>query len=228
MSSAHSIFGRVILGLALLAVLATFAFAGQDTRNEFQIGNLNDPVNQVPGIFNGNEAFAYYVYPPSQCQCEEGGFRLLSITQGLYFDDNQIPAVLNVRTVLFKAEVDPSTDFYVPGPVLAEGPVQTIVVQDNGSVLVAVPTEDPEAYPFDDHYFLALRYEGEAPGSLLVDDEPLPGIEYINTGNGWFDLYGWQQRAGGGKVIVYGDIVCSPLGVATEGQAWDGVKSLYR
>jgi len=234
MSSAHSLFGRIILVLAVLAVFVSVAFSAEDfqvpreLRNEYRIGNLNQPQGSVPGIFNGNEAYAYYVYPPSQCECEEEGFKLLSVTQGLHFDEQQIPALLNVRALLIKAELDSSQDYYIPGDVLFEGPLQTFLIEDNGPVLVTVPTGGSEAFPFDDHYFIGLRYEGNAPGSLLIDDEPLPGIEYINTGNGWFDLYGWQKRAGGGKVIVYGDIVCSPLGVPTETRAWDGIKSLYR
>ncbi|PID79086.1 hypothetical protein CSB20_11855 [bacterium DOLZORAL124_64_63] len=234
MNIPHSLFSRLIPALAVLAVLATFAFAGgssqiiQKENQACQVGNPNAPQGTVSGIFNGHEAYAYYVYPPAQCDCQESGFKLENVSQGLSFDETQVPAVLNVSPLLIKAEREANQPYFVPGPILYEGPTQTITVDEAGPVLVTVPTDNIEAFPFDDHYFIGLRYEGDAPGNLQIDDEPLPGIEYILTPNGWSDLYRWRKRAGGGKVIVYGDIVCSPMGSPTESRTWDTIKSLYR
>lgn len=244
MHSTSPHFGRILLTLVLISLLTAGALAGDDPqdpgparagREECRIGNLNDPVGPpVPGIFMGHESYAYYVYPPETCSCQEEGFKLESVTQGLFFDDQQIPAVFNVQVLLLRAEFDPGQNCHVPGPVIFEGPEETIVIQDNGPVLLTVPTGGTPPFVFDDHYFIGLRYQGDAPGSLLVDDMPEPCIEYIDRGNGWEDLNGFDgrgasvERAGGGKVIVYGDIICSPMSVGQERRTWDAIKSLFK
>jgi len=41
-------------------------------------------------------------------------------------------------------------------------------------------------------------------------------------------MFTFPAKTGGGKSIVFGDIVCGALSVADEPQAWGKIKSLYR
>ena len=221
---------------ALLVTSPFFALAadapGYDFETIFfsdcQVGNLNPPVEPpVPGIFMGDEQYAYHIFPADQCDCSEDGFILESITQYLFFDELQVPADLLVQGALLKADFDPSNDCWVPGPLLYEGPQETFTIVDPGSVVIQVPTPNAPALPLADHYYLVMRYLGGAEALLVVDDEPMPCTEFINRGSGWEDLYG-QDKSGGGKVIVFGDIVCSPTSVPTDNPTWGGIKSLYK
>jgi len=193
-----------------------------------QVGNLNPPVGPpAGGIFMGEEEYAYHIFPADQCNCSEEGFILESITQFLFFEPNQVPANLIVRGVLLKAVFDPSSGCWVPGPVLFEGPPENFIIDDNGPVVIQVPTPGAPVLPLADQYFLVLRYQGGAEAMLVVDDEPMPCTEFINRGSGWEDLFG-RDKSGGGKVIVFGDIVCSPLSVPNGNSTWGGIKSLYK
>lgn len=193
-----------------------------------QVGNLNPPVGPpAPGIFEGDEAYAYHIFPSEQCDCTEDGFILESITQYLFFEDPQIPATFLVQGALLKADFDPSNNCYRPGPLLYESPELAFTIVDNGPVAIQVPTPGAPVEILADHYFLVLRYQGGAQAELVVDDDPQPCTEYVNRGSGWQDLFG-RDKSGGGKVIVYGDIVCSPTAVGATRTTWDSIKSLYQ
>jgi hypothetical protein len=220
----------------ILIAPLTLASSGEDAEYDFEtillgdflVGNLNPPVAPpVPDIFMGEESYAYYIYPADQTNCTDDGFVLESITQRLFFDDQQVPANLVARGALLKADFDPVSDCWVPGPVLYEGPEETFSIIDNGSVTIQVPTPDAPNLLLADHYFLVLRYQGGGPAYLVVDDEPMPCIEYINRGAGWEDLY-QRGKSGGGKVILFGDIVCSPASVPNTPDSWDAIKSLFK
>lgn len=224
----------IFLVVAVFASSLAFAGSGEPVHyhptvlGDFQVGNLNDPVGPpVPGIFMGEEAYAYHIYPADQCDCSQEGFQLESVSQFLFFDDQQFPLTLEVQGALLKADFDAANDCFVPGPLLHEGPIETVIVQDNGTAVIQANTPDCPGFPLEDHYFLVMRYFGGAEAQLVVDDQPQPCTEYINRGNGWFDLFD-RDKSGGGKVIVFGDIVCSPLSIGNTTTSWDGIKSLYK
>ena len=222
--------------VAFLVLCPVFVMASDDPGYDFetvlfgdcQVGNLNPPVAPpVPGIFTGEEEYAYHIFPAEQCDCSEDGFILENITQFLFFDDLQVPANLLVQGALLKADFDPSSGCWVPGPILFEGPQITFTIVDNGPAVIQVPTDGAPALPLADHYFLVMRYLGGAEAMLVVDDLPMPCTEFINRGSGWEDLFG-RDKSGGGKVIVFGDIVCSPTSVPNTESTWGGIKSLYK
>ncbi len=195
---------------------------------DYQVGNLNAPGSApVPGIFMGEEEYAYHILPAEQSDCSEDGFILESITQLLFFEENQVPVTLMVQAALLKADFDPSSDCWVPGPVLYDSPQEIIMITDNGPATIKVLTPGIPVFPLEEHYFLVLRYQGGSEALLVVDDQPMACTEFINRGNGWEDLYG-RDKSGGGKVIVFGDIVCAPMAVPTVENNWDRIKSLYK
>jgi len=216
------------IALSALVLLLTGGSLSALAQESCQIGNLNPPVGEpVPEIFQGEEAYAYHVYPPDQCACDEGGFALQTVSMLLYFTENQIPADLVVQGGLLGGVYDPSNDCWLPGETLQESQPTTVIVQEPGFFPVSVQVPIVDFYPFEGHYFLSMRYIGGAEALLAVDDQPMPCTEYINRGNGWQDLYD-RDKSGGGKVIVFGDIVCGVPTVAGESQTWGAIKSLYR
>jgi hypothetical protein len=49
----------------------------------------------------------------------------------------------------------------------------------------------------------------------------------LDRGQGWEDLFGFD-KTGGGKSIVFGDIVYATAVVPEETETWGSIKSLYR
>ncbi len=224
--------------ILLILLMATSALAaiGEDNNFDYeiialgdcQVGNLNLPTNApAPNIFEGDETYAYHIEPISQCTSMFDGFVLESITQLLHFNDLQLPATLIVQPSLLLADFDVGNNCWVPGPPIYDGPSQTFTFSDIGLTTVQVPTPGAPAVLLNGHYFLAMKYSGNALGQLAVDSDPQPCTEYINRGSGWEDLFG-QKRSGGGKVIVFGDIIFAPATVGSTPSTWDGVKSLYK
>ena len=237
---AHSKIKTILQMSSLIALMITvpLALAGNDDDcgydfefiplSDCQVGNLNPPVGPpVPDIFMGDESYAYHIFPAEQCDSNDEGFILESITQLLHFNADQVPALLNVQPSLLEAVFDTGTDCWVPGPSIYDGPIQTFSIEDCGIITIETPTPDAPALFLADHYFLALHYSGNALAQLVVDDDPQPCTEFINRGSGWEDLNG-RKRSGGGKVIIFGDIIFAPASVNEISTTWDGIKSLYK
>ena len=193
------------------------------------VGNLNDPQGApLAGYFDGHQMIAYFISPGSQCSCDEGGFKLESVNHLLYFDDQNVPASLAVRAGLLAAEYDAASGTWVPGHILCESTPVIIPIDQVGLQQVQVPTADCEALPLDDNYFLFLAYEEGVPAALAVDGFPEPGIEYLDRGNGWEDMFYFPDKSGGGKHIVWGDILCSAPVVPADQDSWGSIKAMYR
>lgn len=219
-------FTKPLLLAAALLLVTTPSLA--QSNESFSVGNLNTPVGEpLADVFFGNEDYAYLIYPPDQCTCTDNGFTLTAVNHLLFFDGTQLPVTLVVRAQLLAAQFDAANNMWRPDDVLFISDPITLTIPDNGLYQVHVPTPDAVCVPLDDHYFLSLSYEGDALGYLPLDDEPMPGIEYINLGNGWEDLFEPEKRKSG-KLIVWGDVVCSPCSVPTETSSWGAIKSLYR
>lgn len=197
-----------------------------------RIGNLNPPVGpSYPGVFNGNEAYAYFVQPNSQCSDGEEAFQLETVSMLVDFGPDQVPQTLVVRSLLLNADFDTGSDCFVPGRTICEGPELVFTFDTPGIKTITAPLDACYPLPLDSQYFLSLSFEGGGPASLPVDDEPQECIEYINTGNGWTDLYDQKtgdDKSGGGKVIVFGDVVFVIAGVPVENTSWGAIKTLYR
>ncbi|MGD9546209.1 MAG: hypothetical protein AB7V45_01555 [Candidatus Krumholzibacteriia bacterium] len=194
-----------------------------------QIGNLNDAVGiSGPELFTGNETFAYLVNPQDQCGCTEGGFTVETIYQLLYFEPQQVPALLQVVPRLLAVNLDPTTECMFPGPEVCLGQPVTILVEEPGYQLVTVPMAQCPLQWFDQPYFLSLGYEGGSPAFLAIDDQPAPCVEYVDRGFGWEDMFLIPDKTGGGKHILFGDVVCGALSVDNETGSWGSIKSLYR
>lgn len=222
------------------AMVAVIALAGdQPLRDDgdlvvndadCQVGNLNDPVENVPGIFLGNESYAYFIEPTATCGCNTPDFELLSVTQLLYFDEQQVPVTFTVEATLLGAVRGVDCTF-VPGPARCDPTPITYTIDQPGLFAVNVPTPGCGDFQLDKEYFLSLKYTGGGPASLAVDDEPAVCVEFIDYGEGWLDLSTFKvgvDKTGGGKAIVFGDIVCKEDGVAIETTTWGAVKGLYR
>ena len=219
---------RLALWLApvLLLVFWSLPAAAQDSCT---IGNLNDPAGPpAPDIFKANETYAYHVFPPEQCSCSEGGFIPTSVSQLLYFDTEQIPATFQVQAQLLAAVYDAGSGCYTPGVVICEGPPLQVTVTTTGVFQATAPFDLCPVQPFAEHYFLALKYTGYAPGYLVTDGLPQECTEYVDRGAGWEDMFFFPGKTGGGKSILFGDIVCDAYTVDNEQGAWGVIKSLYR
>ena len=236
MTSLRYIRTAVWLLVALTAMAATAesiapGYAPEDgARGDCLVGNRNEPVGEpIENIFFGAETYAYYIHPIDQCACSEGGFAVETYNQLLHFRDGQYPVTFQVTAMLLEAIWDTGQNCWVPGPVIEQTLPHDFTVTDGGLFLVQVPGEMPDAYNLDGHFFLALRYEGGAPGQLPVDNQPLPCIEYIDRdATGWQDLI-TRDRPGGGKIIIWGDVVCAlPSVIANEHQSWGSIKALFK
>jgi len=188
----------------------------------------NGPVlPPVENVFEANEEYAYHIFPADQCNCSEGGFSVEAIHQLLHFTPEQIPAVFTVRAALMSAVQQGGAGCWVPDQPLFVSPPMNVIISDNGIVEIVVPTPNSGVYALNDHYFLALFYQGNALGQLVVDDMPMVCTEYVNRGNGWEDLNAFA-KSGGGSMIVWGDIVCGVPTVDVERGTFDTIKSLFK
>lgn len=207
-----------LLLLATLALPAAAQIGGQ-------VGNLNDPVDYAPDILFGDQTLAYLIFPAEQVSCDNDGFRLDTVRVWLKFFSDQVPVTLHVAGGLLDAV--PEGDGFVPGDPIYLSEPQTIVIDEPGFQVIEVPTDAVASCEIlDDAYFLGLRFEGPAEAGLGIDNEPAPGIEYIDSGNGFVDMFGFDKTSGG-KVIIWGDIVCC-LTTANEPSSWNQIKSLFR
>lgn len=215
---------RFALCLTCLAAMSVSTLSAQPVTG--QIGNLNEPVGpSVPNILFGDQTFAYLVFPDQQISCPGGGFALEQVQMLLDFTENQVPATLQVAGGLLTAVEEGSG--YVPGDEVCYSDAVTITITEPGINIISVPTIDScGTLPIDIPYFLSLRFLGDAVANLAIDDEPAPGIEFLDGGNGFFDMYN-IDRTSGGKVIIWGDIVCRVV-VGTEASSWGAIKTLFR
>ncbi len=196
---------------------------------DYQVGNLNQPEGPpLEGYFDGHQMIAYFIAPREQCDCPEGGFKLESVNHLLYFADLQEPAVFSVRAGLLAAEYDQSTASWVPGQILCESLPMTVTIQEPGIQQVQVPTAECESMSLEENYFLYLAYEIGVPAGLVVDGLPQSGIEYLDRGNGWEDMFYFPDKSGGGKHIVWGDVLCSEPVVPAEASSFDSIKAMFR
>jgi len=206
--------------LILVLLLVAIPAVGQELQ---RVGNLNQPAQTVPDILFGDQTLAYIIRPYEQISCPEGGFMLQQVGTYLDFSENQIPGALRVRGGLLRAI--PEGAGFVPGEPYFYGEIVDIPIPEPGQYLIEAPVS-MWAVPVDEVYFLALHFEGPAEASLVIDDEPAPGIEFINPGNGWIDMFEFDKTSGG-KVIIWGDIVCGVV-VEADASSWSQVKQLFR
>ena len=209
---------------ALAAVLCSLSAPAQEV--DCTIGNLNQPAFFAPGIFQGDEAYAYFVEPGALCTFAGGHFSLLNVTQLLQFEDQQLPVTLQVEAAILDAVWDPGLDCFLPGGAIHASLPLTQRVEEVGVSAVTVQF-DPLILPLERPCFLSLRYLGGGPGQLVTDDQPAPCIEYIDRGQGWEDLFTFD-KTGDGKTIVFGDVVYATSTVPEATESWGAIKSLYR
>ncbi|MEZ4388184.1 MAG: hypothetical protein R3D98_11530 [Candidatus Krumholzibacteriia bacterium] len=189
------------------------------------VGNLNQPAGSVPNILFGDQTLAYLIFPSEQVSCPDAGFQLETVRVYLEFTENQVPVTLNVGGGLLRAV--PEGDGYVPGDAIYFTESRPIVINEPGLQLIEVPVGDAATCEaIAEPYFLGLRFDGPAEANLVIDDQPAPGIEFIDSGNGFVDLNGFDKTSGG-KVIIWGDIVCCII-TGTESSSWHGIKQMFR
>lgn len=211
-----------------LALTACLAGSIQAQIIDGEIGNLNDPVPpSVPDILFGDQAVAYLVHPDEQVSCPDNGFRLETVQMYLEFTPEQVPTTLLVAGGLLEAlEDDSSGSGFIPGDEVCYSGPQLITIVEPGLHEIEVHTFECGCLLIDQPYFLSLRFFGDAVANLVIDDEPAPGIEFLDSGNGWVDMNGFD-RTSGGKVIIWGDIICCIV-VETEATSWHQIKGLFR
>jgi hypothetical protein len=231
--------GRFALVAAFLTVtiVVTVAAADQDAgivnseesaRSDCQIGNLNPPApDPVLDFFQGQESYAYHVYPPAQCDCPEGGFALESISMILYREVGVLPVNFSAAVQVFDAVPSRDRTCYVPGELLYQSEPTTISIGQTGFQTITVPAPDSPVFLFDYNYFIGIEFLDAFQIGLAVDDDDQECTAYVFRDQTWIDLFG-RDRLGGGKLIIFGDIVCGEDPVATEQTTWGTLKSLYR
>lgn len=212
---------RPLLLVLAIGVLATPLLAQVQGG---QVGNLNPPAGTAPGILVGNQTLAYLILPEEQVSCPDQGFQLQNVRVFLEFSPEQVPVTLNVAGGLLQAVPDGAG--YVPGDSLFMTDPMPIVIAEPGMQLIEVPVDGVASCELlSGAYFLALRFAGPAESSLVIDDQPAPGIEFIDSGNGFVDMNG-LDKASGGKVIIWGDIICCIV-TASEGSTWHQIKQMF-
>lgn len=223
------------LFLMAASALAGAGYERPDTyipNGDCLVGNLNPPIGpSYPDVFMGNESYAYYFNPSQGCSCPEDYFRLDTISMMVDFSEEQLPQTLVITPAMYSAVIDPGSGCLIPGVALCVGPDVTFVVNTPGIQTFTLPVTSCGPFPMVGDYFLTLNYMGGGPANLPVDDMPQACVEYINTGAGWADLFGTKssdEKTGGGKLIVFGDIICVTSTVDVEQSTWGSIKGLYR
>ncbi len=195
----------------------------------FQVGNLNSPVPPaVPDLHMGLESYAYLIYPPDQASCPLGGFKLEAVHMYLEFTASQVPADFQVAGALLGAFWDPSMNMFLPEGPLCEGPVIDYHITEPGLYEIILPMDSTcGCLPFDEHYFLTVNYLTPFEADLPIDNQPEAGVVFNNDGGGWIDMIVFDKTAGG-KVIIWGDLVCCDPAIGNEQNTWSEIKGLYR
>ncbi len=214
---------RILIVLAML-LTASIVMA----QPIMPVGNLNPPVPPaVEFLHTGLETYAYLIYPPEQASCSQGGFELLDVNMYLELTPGQVPVSFHAAGGLIQADWDHSIGQFVPGQPLCEGPQFFFHFDEPGLYTITVPMDlTCGCQIFDEHYFLTLEYLDPFEANLPTDGQPAPGIVYNDKGAGWVDMIGLGKTAGG-KVIIWGDLVCCDPVANAEG-SWGGIKTLYR
>ncbi len=226
----------LIVGVAIAGNHAEKSTGNRDlvfsTTGDCRIGNLEPPVgSSYPGLFEGNESYAYHVQPSAGCSCPENHFRLDSVSMLLDFDDSQIPQTLVVTPSLLIAVFNTGSGCWEPGPALCTGAPFTVNIINSGVQTITAPLTGCAPFPMGVDYFISLDYSGGGNGLLPVDNSPASCTEFIDYGNGWVDLFGMKNsgdKTGSGKLIVFGDIVCVTNAVEADQRSWGSIKTLFR
>jgi len=214
------IFQVLILLVAVLVIAEDFCI----------IGNMGDPVG--PPLFDllhGQEAYAYLVKPSEECSSQEEVFELLKLNMLLDFFIEQVPVNFICRAEFRKAfEVEPGQ--FVPAELIYSSPEVMLYIPQPGITRIEVGTPEFTEQIMDDQYFIVIRFESPFEGNLPIDNLPEPGVAFRNDGSGWVDMDTFDRSASG-KIIAWGDIVCSPAGSSSvepdPGVSWGYVKTLF-
>ena len=222
---------RSRLCTVLMMSLALLMCAGASVAQPLidQVGNLNPPAGTVPGLLTGDQMFAYLIDPDVESSCSTTGFMLEAVHMYIEFDPTQVPATFQVSAGLADAVFDPTGQNLVPGGDVCVSPIQTITITTPGLHQVTVPVVPScGCLPIDEDYFLTFNIFGEVQGQLVIDNQPQPHVVYWNNVGGvWEDMFD-VDKTSGGKVIIWGDIVCCSAPIGNEDNTWGEVKSLFR
>jgi len=214
------IFQVLILMIAVLVVAEDFCI----------IGNMGDPVGPpLFDILHGMESYAYLVRPGEECSSQEEVFELLKMHMLLDFFTDQVPVNFTCRAGFLKAlEIEPGQ--FVPDDLLYSSQPATFQFIQPGIHMIEIDTPEFDEQVLDGEYFIAIHFETPFEGNLPIDNLPEPGVAYRNDGSGWVDMDTFDRSASG-KIIAWGDIVCSPAGASSvepdPGVSWGYVKSLF-
>ncbi len=195
----------------------------------FQVGNLNPPEPPaVPDVHLGLESYAYLFYPPDFGDCSSGGFRLEAVHMLLEFTPEQVPVTFHAAGGLISADWDSALDMFVPGGQLCEGQPFDFHFTEPGQYEIILPVQGAcGCQPFNEHYFLSVKYFDQFGADLPTDGQPEAGVVFINNSGNWIDMIGLGKTAGG-KVIIWGDLVCCDPPIGNDMGTWSGIKGLYR
>ncbi|MCP4145340.1 MAG: hypothetical protein GY752_08665 [bacterium] len=215
------IFQVLILLVAVLVIAEDFCI----------IGNMGDPVGPpLFDVLHGMESYAYLVKPSEECSSQEEVFELLKLYMLLDFFVEQVPVNFTCRAGFLKAvEVQPGQ--FVPDEQIYSSPPTTFFVPQPGITMIEIGTPEFAELIMDDEYFIVIHFETPFEGNIPIDNLPESGVAYRNDGSGWVDMDTFGRSASG-KIIAWGDIVCSPAGASSVEPdppvSWGFVKSLFK
>jgi len=117
----------------------------------------------------------------------------------------------------------------IPGPAICTSPTFTGTITEPGVYVCEVPMRQAECVCAERGWYYAISINIEtrldSKIDLITDAFPVGGTSFIDQGNGWYDLMGYQLP---GELKMKTKIQCCSNPVDDDATSWGSIKAQFR
>ncbi len=194
-----------------------------------KVGNLNWNPQAVENFIGGQEKFSYIFPVEPVCGCETG-FYFDTIHMLVQFGPEDVPVTLEVNASFEETQMDPTGDHLIPGPPICTSPTYFGTITEAGAYECVIPLTETNCacaeFGWDYAVTVNILNPLENKLDLIVDENPVGGVSWIDQGNGWYDLQSSYQLPG--EVKLMATMKCCSDPVADEQPSWGSLKAMFR
>lgn len=193
-----------------------------------KVGNLVPADNLMPDFISGAEKYAYMWLVEPVCECNTG-FYLDTVQMIVQFGPEDVPVTIQVNASFEETQWDATGGHLIPGPPICTSPTYTGTVTEAGSFRISVPLMNANCLcaEFGYHYAVSMNIVTSLDNKLdlVLADDPVGGVSFIDQGNGWYNLDSYGIR---GDVKMESKLECCSNPVKDEQPSWGHLKALFR
>ncbi len=194
-----------------------------------KVGNLNWNPQAVDDFIGGNEKFSYIFPVDPVCGCDTG-FYFDKVHILVVFGPEDVPVTIQGNASFEETQMDPTGGHLIPGPPICTSPTYTATFTEPGAYEVTIPMTEANCACAEFGWDYAITVNIVTPLenklSLVVDDNPVGGVSWIDQGNGWYDMQSAYRLPG--EIKMAAKLRCCSNPVPDEQNSWGSLKAMFR